>query len=86
MPPWASGPSRWYFPNRRGYLSRLCGEAAMADRNALVGLRDAHLPELGRDLDLITGWPEERLTDVAAYDGPVLWVGTSGGVIRYESS
>lgn len=34
-----------------------------------------NLELLGRDLDLITGWPEKRLTDVAAYDGPVLWVG-----------
>lgn len=34
-----------------------------------------NLDLLGRDLDLITGWPEERLGDVPAYDGPVLWVG-----------
>lgn len=34
-----------------------------------------NLELLGRDLDLITGWPAETLTDVAPYDGPVLWVG-----------
>ena len=32
-----------------------------------------NLDVLGRDLDLITGWPD--LGDVAPYDGPVLWVG-----------
>jgi pimeloyl-ACP methyl ester carboxylesterase len=30
---------------------------------------------LGRDLDTITGWPEDRLSDTPPYDGPVLWVG-----------
>lgn len=34
-----------------------------------------NLELLGRDLDLITDWPEDRLAGVAAYDGPVLWVG-----------
>ncbi len=34
-----------------------------------------NLELLGRDLDLITDWPEERLAGVAAYEGPVLWVG-----------
>jgi pimeloyl-ACP methyl ester carboxylesterase len=34
-----------------------------------------NLELLGRDLDAITGWPEERLADTPAYDGPVLWVG-----------
>jgi pimeloyl-ACP methyl ester carboxylesterase len=32
-----------------------------------------NLDVLGRDLDLITDWPE--LGDVSPYDGPVLWVG-----------
>jgi len=34
-----------------------------------------NLELLGRDLDAITGWPEEALEGTAAYDGPVLWVG-----------
>lgn len=34
-----------------------------------------NLELLGRDLDLVTGWPEERIADAAAYDGPVLWMG-----------
>jgi pimeloyl-ACP methyl ester carboxylesterase len=34
-----------------------------------------NLDLLGRDLDLITGWPEDRLAGTTAYDGPVLWVG-----------
>jgi pimeloyl-ACP methyl ester carboxylesterase len=34
-----------------------------------------NLDLLGRDLDLITGWPEDRLAGVAAYEGLVLWVG-----------
>lgn len=34
-----------------------------------------NLDLLGRDLDLITEWPEDRLAGVAAYDGLVLWVG-----------
>jgi pimeloyl-ACP methyl ester carboxylesterase len=34
-----------------------------------------NLELLGRDLDAITGWPEDSLTDTAPYDGPVLWVG-----------
>jgi pimeloyl-ACP methyl ester carboxylesterase len=34
-----------------------------------------NLELLGRDLDAITDWPEDRLEDTAAYDGPVLWVG-----------
>jgi pimeloyl-ACP methyl ester carboxylesterase len=39
-----------------------------------------NLDVLGRDLDLITGWPD---IDVAPYDGPVLWVG--GADSRYVS-
>jgi pimeloyl-ACP methyl ester carboxylesterase len=34
-----------------------------------------NLEVLGRDLDAITGWPEEALAGTAAYDGPVLWIG-----------
>src|SRR4029078_6522052 len=34
-----------------------------------------------RDLDAITGWPEEALAGTAPYDGPVLWVG--GGDSAY---
>jgi pimeloyl-ACP methyl ester carboxylesterase len=34
-----------------------------------------NLDLLGRDLDLITGWPEDRLAGAAAYEGLVLWVG-----------
>jgi pimeloyl-ACP methyl ester carboxylesterase len=33
-----------------------------------------NLDLLGRDLDAITGWPADRLADLAPYDGPVLWV------------
>lgn len=34
-----------------------------------------NLDLLGRDLGLITGWPEDQLAGTAAYKGPVLWVG-----------
>jgi pimeloyl-ACP methyl ester carboxylesterase len=34
-----------------------------------------NLDLLGRDLDLITGWPGDRLAGAAAYEGLVLWVG-----------
>ncbi len=34
-----------------------------------------NLELLGRDLDRITDWPEDRLDGVAAYEGPVLWMG-----------
>jgi len=34
-----------------------------------------NLDLLGRDLDRITDWPEDRLADAAAYEGLVLWVG-----------
>jgi pimeloyl-ACP methyl ester carboxylesterase len=40
-----------------------------------------NLELLDRDLDAITGWPEEELTGTPPYDGPVLWVG--GGDSRY---
>jgi len=33
-----------------------------------------NLDVLGRDLEMISGWPEEGLRDVDPYDGPVLWV------------
>jgi pimeloyl-ACP methyl ester carboxylesterase len=33
-----------------------------------------NLAVIGDRLDVITGWPADRLHDVAPYDGPVLWV------------
>jgi pimeloyl-ACP methyl ester carboxylesterase len=33
-----------------------------------------HLDLLLRDLDAITGWPEDALAGTPPYDGPVLWV------------
>jgi pimeloyl-ACP methyl ester carboxylesterase len=33
-----------------------------------------NLDVLGRDLDVLGGWPADRLDGVAPYDGPVLWV------------
>jgi pimeloyl-ACP methyl ester carboxylesterase len=36
------------------------------------------LEVLGRDLPVIGSWPEDRLTDVAPYGGPVLWVAGAG--------
>ncbi len=33
-----------------------------------------NLQVIGDRLDVITGWPADRLADVAPYDGPVLWV------------
>jgi esterase len=45
----------------------------------------ANLETLGAELDEISGWPEERLADVAPYDGPVLWVaGADSGYIKPE--
>ena len=44
-----------------------------------------NLELLGRDLDAISGWPEEALADTAPYDGPVLWVaGETSGYISPE--
>jgi pimeloyl-ACP methyl ester carboxylesterase len=43
-----------------------------------------NLDLLGRDLDLITDWPGDRLAGVAAYEGMVLWVG--GQNSRYVRS
>jgi pimeloyl-ACP methyl ester carboxylesterase len=40
-----------------------------------------NLDVLGRDLDVLSGWPADRLEDVAPYDGPVLWV--AGADSRY---
>lgn len=34
----------------------------------------ANLDGLRRDLPALGSWPEERLADLAPYDGPVLWV------------
>jgi len=34
-----------------------------------------NLELLGRDLDLLIDWPEDRLAGTAPYEGPVLWVG-----------
>lgn len=34
-----------------------------------------NLDVLGRDLDLISAWPAERLGSHPVYDGPVLWIG-----------
>jgi pimeloyl-ACP methyl ester carboxylesterase len=42
-----------------------------------------NLDLLGRDLDAITGWPEDRLEGTPSYDGPVLWV--DGQQSRYVS-
>lgn len=44
-----------------------------------------NLELLGRDLDRITGWPEEELRGTPPYDGPVLWVsGAGSGYVREE--
>ena len=43
-----------------------------------------NLDVLGRDLEVLSGWPEEQLADVAPYDGPVLWV--AGADSRYVRS
>ena len=44
-----------------------------------------NLDVLGRDLDVLGGWPGDRLADVAPYDGPVLWVaGADSRYVRAE--
>jgi pimeloyl-ACP methyl ester carboxylesterase len=44
-----------------------------------------NLDVLGRDLDALSGWPADRLGDVAPYEGPVLWVaGADSGYVRPE--
>ncbi|WP_408899020.1 alpha/beta fold hydrolase [Nocardioides sp. R1-1] len=40
-----------------------------------------NLDVLGRDLDVISGWPEAQLAAAAPYDGPVLWL--AGGRSSY---
>ena len=35
----------------------------------------ANLELLRKDLPVLGGWPEDRIADVAPYEGPVLWVG-----------
>jgi pimeloyl-ACP methyl ester carboxylesterase len=44
-----------------------------------------NLALLGDHLDELAGWPEDRLADVAPYEGPVLWVaGRESGYVRDE--
>ncbi len=44
-----------------------------------------NLDLLARDLAAIGGWPEERLSSAAPYDGPVLWVrGERSDYVREE--
>lgn len=44
-----------------------------------------NLDVLGRDLDVLSGWPEEQLRDVDPYAGPVLWLaGADSGYVRPE--
>ena len=44
-----------------------------------------NLDVLGRDLDQLGGWPEDRLADVEPYSGPVLWVaGQRSGYVQDE--
>lgn len=46
-----------------------------------------NLDVLGRDLDVLSGWPEDALAQAAPYGGPVLWVGGSeSGYIRDENA
>ena len=43
----------------------------------------ANLDVLGRDLDELAGWPEDRLEGTAAYARPVLWVaGQNSGYVQ----
>jgi pimeloyl-ACP methyl ester carboxylesterase len=44
-----------------------------------------NLEVLGRDLDVLGSWPADRLTGVAPYEGPVLWVaGADSPYVRAE--
>lgn len=44
-----------------------------------------NLDVLGRDLEVLGGWPEAELADAASYDGPVLWVaGERSNYVRPE--
>jgi len=46
-----------------------------------------NLAVIGARLEVITGWPAERLAGVAPYDGPVLWVrGERSGHIEESSA
>jgi esterase len=45
-----------------------------------------NLEVLGRDLDALSGWPADRLEDVAPFEGPVLWLaGADSGYVRPEN-
>jgi pimeloyl-ACP methyl ester carboxylesterase len=45
-----------------------------------------NLEVLGRDLDALSGWPADRLEDVAPFEGPVLWLaGADSGYVRSEN-
>jgi pimeloyl-ACP methyl ester carboxylesterase len=42
-----------------------------------------NLDVLGRDLDMLAGWPEDDVSGATPYDGPVLWLaGASSGYVR----
>jgi pimeloyl-ACP methyl ester carboxylesterase len=42
-----------------------------------------NLDVLGRDLEQIGGWPEDRLAQESPYDGPVVWIaGRDSGYVR----
>jgi pimeloyl-ACP methyl ester carboxylesterase len=44
-----------------------------------------NLQGLGESLDALRGWPEEALTDLAPYEGPVLWIaGATSDYVRPE--
>jgi pimeloyl-ACP methyl ester carboxylesterase len=44
-----------------------------------------NLDVLGRDLDVLGGWPADRLEGLAPYDGPVLWIaGADSRYVRAE--
>lgn len=46
-----------------------------------------NLDVLGEELGAVSGWPGERLGDVASYDRPVLWVGgENSGYVGEEHS
>ncbi len=44
-----------------------------------------NLEVLGRDLEVLGGWPEAALAGLPAYDGPTLWIaGQNSGYVRDE--
>jgi pimeloyl-ACP methyl ester carboxylesterase len=44
-----------------------------------------NLDVLGRDLDVLSGWPADRLEGLAPFDGPVIWVaGADSGYVGSE--